>query len=140
VADPEVNANADQTVSAEDLYLPRTTGLRWEVVRITAPLGLEAIARCHRRVTLGPIWSTPARDTVEIVVAPGTVPTWPSLRGTVCAVANQASELARGRRWIVPPAKGRPAATDAYELAEAVTNALVRRALTSLARTGGGTS
>ncbi|MFJ2112405.1 hypothetical protein ACIOEX_11020 [Streptomyces sp. NPDC087850] len=134
MADPEINTAA--AVPAD--FLPRPAGPRWEVVRITAPLGLDAISRCCRRTVLGPVWITPARRTIEIVVAPGTVPLWPAgLRGTVCAVADKTAPGSRGRRWIVAPSPDRPAATDAYALAEAVTDALVRRALTCLTRKAG---
>lgn len=111
----------------------RTGTSRLEVVRITTSLGLDVVSRCRRRVSLGTVWITPARAAIEIVVAPGTALTWPQLRGTTCATADIPKSCGR-RRWIVPPAKDRPMETDAAELAEVITDALVRRALTHLSR------
>ncbi|MFG2176953.1 hypothetical protein ACGFMO_37265 [Streptomyces niveus] len=129
MADPKTNVV--RTAAAADLSLPALAGGEWEVVRIAVPLGLDVVARCHRRgIALGPVWITPARSTVEIVAVPGTAGIWPGVPGTTCAKVN----LAVGRRWIHPPTEGRPAATDAYLLAEVVTDALVRLALTRLSR------
>ncbi|MFJ2561310.1 MULTISPECIES: hypothetical protein [unclassified Streptomyces] len=127
MADPKTITT---TVPADSV--PRTAGLRWDVVRITLPLGLDVVARCRQRGVLGPVWITPARGVFEVLVAPGTAPVWPALRGTTCAPAGIAPAHSV-RRWVVPPADGRPA-TDAYVLAEVITTALVRRALDHLSR------
>ena len=113
-----------------------------DVVRIGSTLAGNALAALRERgIRRGPALANLPRCCVEVVVPRGTAATWPALRHTWCIEAavmrcpspavTSSSGLypVDGRLWLTPPTAGTPAKTDADELAEAVTVALVRRAM-----------
>ncbi|TDC04697.1 hypothetical protein E1265_35815 [Streptomyces sp. 8K308] len=95
-------------------------GRVWDTVRVSRPVGLAVLSQHPYHVAaIGPVLEVPARDTVEFLVPPGTVTTWPShrreLRNVHCVGLGGSSKLpppyltladgrrARcGRRWLTP--------------------------------------
>ncbi|WP_326655684.1 hypothetical protein [Streptomyces sp. NBC_01750] len=120
-------------------------GQLWDVVRVTTRLGYEVLSRVRSiSAEIGPVLDTPARSSLEFIVAPGTAASWPQMIGTRAAATGYmrcppphvtvASGLRStgARRWIVPPLYA-PATTDADALCEAVAAALLTRATAVLA-------
>ncbi|WP_331719445.1 hypothetical protein [Streptomyces sp. NBC_01174] len=127
---------------------PVRIGTTWDVVRITARLGIDALDRLRAiEAPVGPVLHTPLRSAVEFLVAPGEAPSWPHLRGTravstgvllyppphVTVASHGRSTDAR--RWIVAPADPLTL-TDADALCEAVTTAIAADAIATLAPAG----
>lgn len=144
---------------ADDLYRAWARGAAvevpigelWEVVRITARLGDDAVRRLQDAgVDLGPVLDAPMRRAVELFVPLGTVTTWPRLRGTLATrrgytlcppphmTATSGLRSTGARRWIVPPLS--PVTTDPDALCEAVAAALWNRATALVAKAGRGES
>ncbi|WP_438297871.1 hypothetical protein [Streptomyces sp. HUAS TT7] len=111
----------------------------WEILRVTTPVAVEALARMRARaVPLGPVLNNPPRRTVEILVPSGTAAAWPALPGTRCVERGLIRcppphiTAVCGRRtaryWIIPPGPTVPETTDSDALCEAVTEAIAHAA------------
>lgn len=119
-------------------------GDRWDVIRITAHVGYAALRRIRRAGTpLGPVLETPAREAVEVLVAPGTAAAWPNLgyttavgSGTLLCPAPWVTTTAsstpaqRYRAWIIPPGPREPVDSDV--LCEAVAAELCQGRLSGI--------
>ncbi|MEV0012724.1 hypothetical protein [Streptomyces sp. NPDC047973] len=127
---------------------PVRIGVAWDVVRITARLGVDTLIRLQAMgAPVGPVLHTPLRSAVEYLVTPGEAVSWPHLRGTRAVstgvllyppphitVASPARST-DARRWIVAPADPLTL-TDADALCEAVTTAMAADAIATLAPAG----
>ncbi|MGP2435849.1 hypothetical protein [Streptomyces sp. JW3] len=117
----------------------KVTGV--DVVRVASACASTALTILRERgVPRGPVLANLPRSTVEFIVVRGTADVWPALRLTRCVAdavmrcpapsVTSGSGLTpvAGRVWLTPPGPGAPDATDADQLAEAVTVALLRHA------------
>ncbi|MBV9023726.1 MAG: hypothetical protein JO362_08000 [Streptomycetaceae bacterium] len=125
-----------------DRCIPVPIGRDWDVIRVTAHIGWDALARMRLADhDFGPVVMNRPRRTLEIVVPPGSAAAWPALDRSACVAAAHGhlrcpppwtrapGVEAAGYGWVYAAPGTAVPYTDGDALCEAIVTAMVSRKL-----------